>query len=745
MQQNQPFVVKKDMLVTEKDIFVNFYGLMRYSLIATLLLATVVLNAQTPLTMEAKSYTNAEDTWYGVNVARTVPTTLIFRNNSITSINRYGYLLSAGDEVPGAYNNNLDGAVISGNVITWNGTPEIGIIPHGIFTGYNINVNVKYNYVNKVPMAIIRKSNGMTDVSGAVAYNIVKDPGIGVVVKGMNGVRIYNNTFYSALTTLQTNRALIDIYENPSVTPAGSATGTKIFNNIFYTKSNIKNISITSACRQGFQCDYNIYYCESGTPTFSVDGSLKTFAEWQALGYDTHSKVINPNFKDFVNFVPAARLDYGTDLGTAWAEGLSVNAKWGTTSPETTMQNGTWQVGAMIYKEVVVTPEPVQIPAYSGAVINDAAPSRIELTFSLALAAIVPATSAFSASVNGSSRGVSTASVSGTKVLLTLSSPVIYGDRVTVAYTKPATNPLQTSAGGQAASFTAQTVTNNRAAPVNTPPLISISSPTKSTAFITPATITIDASASDSDGTVVKVEFYNGTVKLGERTTAPWSFTWKDVIEGTYSITATATDNSNSKTTSAPVTVVVEKAAPYINQVPSVTIAPPINRGIFELPASVTFTANAADIDGSVSKVEFYVGPDLVGECLNFPYTFTFDFDTAGTYEITAKVFDNLSASAISDPISITVNFRRPNPDLIALYPNPNYGTFTVDLTNLPEDVEPYTISLVSLSGMTIQSERSEVAEYNKYYDITDSPGGNYVIMISLRGQVISARQFVKL
>ncbi|MDZ7634159.1 MAG: SwmB domain-containing protein [Bacteroidales bacterium] len=35
---------------------------------------------------------------------------------------------------------------------------------------------------------------------------------------------------------------------------------------------------------------------------------------------------------------------------------------------------------------------------------------------------------------------------------------------MTVAYTKPATNPLQTSAGGQAASLTAQNVTNNVAA-----------------------------------------------------------------------------------------------------------------------------------------------------------------------------------------------------------------------------------------------------------------------------------------
>jgi poly-beta-hydroxyalkanoate depolymerase len=38
---------------------------------------------------------------------------------------------------------------------------------------------------------------------------------------------------------------------------------------------------------------------------------------------------------------------------------------------------------------------------------------------------------------------------------------VVYGDVVTLAYTKPATNPIQTVAGGQAISLSAQKVTNN--------------------------------------------------------------------------------------------------------------------------------------------------------------------------------------------------------------------------------------------------------------------------------------------
>jgi hypothetical protein len=626
------------MLVTKKHIFVNFFGIMRYTLAAIFLLICAVLPAQTIITIEGQSYTNTEDTWYGVNIARSQPTSLIFRNNSITSLNRYGYLLAAGDEVPGTSNNNLDGAVISGNVLTWNGTPEIGIIPHGIFTGYNINVKVKYNYLNRVPMAIIRKSDGMTDVSGAVAYNIIKDPGIGVVVKGMNGVRIYNNTFYSGLTPEQSNRALIDIYENPSVTPSGTATGTKIFNNIFYTKSNLKNISIAGACLTGFESDYNVYYCESGTPMFAVDGALKTFTQWQALGYDIHSVVINPGFKDLVNFVPASRMDYGTDLGATWAEGLSVNARWGTTSPETAIQNGKWQVGAVIYKE---------------------------------------------------------------------SSPV---------------NPP----------------------PVNSPPLITIASPTKSTAFKAPATVTIDASTSDPDGSVIKVEFYNGTAKLGERTSAPWSFSWKDVTEGTYSITAAATDNSNSRSVSAAVTVIVEKAAPVVNKAPSVSISSPSVNSNFEAPATVTLTAAASDPDGSVTRVEYLVRGIKVGESFMPPFSFDLRCDTAGTFEITARAFDNLNATAISEPVRISLSFRREFPDLVNVYPAPNNGLFTVELASFPEGSDEVILDIISLTGMVLYTYILTTEEPAMQIDIAGATPGIYLVRITDRGKIMTAKRVVK-
>jgi hypothetical protein len=186
---------------------------------------------------------------------------------------------------------------------------------------------------------------------GGVAYNITNDPTkVAVEVKGMTNFKIYNNTFYSARTPEEAGRGLVDICSDYDLVPSTPSRGTKIFNNIFYTKHQIINININdNDCLPEFESDYNLFYCEDGTPLFKVNNVENTFAQWQALGYDTHSVVVNPDFIDTTDFVPGARLNYGTDLGSTWQTGLSTNVTSGTTDPETAVQNGTWQVGARIY------------------------------------------------------------------------------------------------------------------------------------------------------------------------------------------------------------------------------------------------------------------------------------------------------------------------------------------------------------------------------------------------------------
>jgi uncharacterized repeat protein (TIGR02059 family) len=437
-------------------------------ILISLAINSSLIFSQITLTVDGTITNNTDPTtWDGVNIARSVPTTFTFRNNSITSQNAAGYMLQAGDELVGNTNNNLNGEVITGNKIQWNGVVQgEGPAAHGIFTGYNINAVIKYNYLNNAPSGVQMKSSGMTNTAGGIAYNVFNNVGlVAIPVKGMKNVNIYNNTIYSTQVFYQNEtvgvwRGLIDIYANtdegqdPSIS---CSSGTKIKNNIFYTSHQIYNIAIyDNYSLAGFESDYNVFYCEAGSPIFNYLGTSKTFAQWQALGYDTHSVVVNPSFTNKSDLIPASRLDYGTNLGATWLTGLATTASWTVgVQPATADQNGNWQVGARVFNGVST------IPVYNSSLVGNSTPSILEMTYSSGLANIVPSASAFSVMVNSVARGINTVTVSGVKVQLTLASPIVYGDVVTVSYTAPSANPLQATTGGQAASISAKSVTNN--------------------------------------------------------------------------------------------------------------------------------------------------------------------------------------------------------------------------------------------------------------------------------------------
>jgi hypothetical protein len=94
----------------------------------------------------------------------------------------------------------------------------------------------------------------------------------------------------------------------------------------------------------------------------------------------------------------------------------------------------------------------------------------------------------------------------------------------------------------------------------NTPPTVTLNSPTNDTRFVAPGSIPFEATANDPDGAVVRVEFFQGANKLGEDTTSPYHYSWNNVPPGTYTLTARATDNFGAATTSAVVAIVVETA-----------------------------------------------------------------------------------------------------------------------------------------------------------------------------------------
>gem|GEM_PF-3437343 len=109
-------------------------------------------------------------------------------------------------------------------------------------------------------------------------------------------------------------------------------------------------------------------------------------------------------------------------------------------------------------------------------------------------------------------------------------------------------------------------------APANKAPTVAITSPAANVSLTAPASLTITATAADSDGSVSKVEFLGGGSVLGSDTTSPYSFVWNNVPVGAQTITARAIDNKGAKTTSASVLVNVSAAPAVAQAVTSFTL-----------------------------------------------------------------------------------------------------------------------------------------------------------------------------
>ena len=154
-------------------------------------------------------------------------------------------------------------------------------------------------------------------------------------------------------------------------------------------------------------------------------------------------------------------------------------------------------------------------------------------------------------------------------------------------------------------------------APVNTAPTVALTAPVSGAGFTAPATIALAASASDSDGTVAKVEFFNGTTKLGEDTASPYAYNWTGVAAGGYTLTAKATDNSGAVTTSAAVTVTVTTAtaglpAPWTTVV--IGGATPAGSASYDAATQrFTVVCGGTDIWGATDQFRF-VSQDLSGD-----------------------------------------------------------------------------------------------------------------------------------
>jgi len=119
---------------------------------------------------------------------------------------------------------------------------------------------------------------------------------------------------------------------------------------------------------------------------------------------------------------------------------------------------------------------------------------------------------------------------------------------------------------------------------------------------------------------------------------------------------------------------------------PSVTIINPTNNAVFTAPASFAFAADTSDPDAvGLSDVEFYVGTNLVDDVFTSPFATSVTNLTAGSYTLTAIVYDDLGATG-TNSITISVQITLTALNLAAGKFWFNATGLTVGKTNILQD-----------------------------------------------------------
>jgi hypothetical protein len=271
----------------------------------------------------------------------------------------------------------------------------------------------------------------------------------------------------------------------------------------------------------------------------------------------------------------------------------------------------------------------------------------------------------------------------------------------------------------------------------NQAPTVSLTAPTAGSSYTAPAGVTVSATASDTDGTISKVDFYANATLIGTDTTAPYSVTWNSVA-GTHSLTAVATDNRGGTATSAARTVTVAAGA---NQPPTVSLTAPASGASYSAPASVTISATAAAAVGTIARVDFYQGSTLVGSDTSAPYSVAWSNVPAGTYSLIAVARDSAGASTTSAARTVTVTAAQ-SPSTAVFVPSSNHATAVSNYV-----LEIFTAGTNTTGATPLATQNlgkpavvNGECSANISSAIAALPSGNYVATVSAVGAGGTAR-----
>ncbi len=217
--------------------------------------------------------------------------------------------------------------------------------------------------------------------------------------------------------------------------------------------------------------------------------------------------------------------------------------------------------------------------------------------------------------------------------------------------------------------------------PTNMPPIVALTSPVVNSTFTKGANITLSANASDEDGTITRVEFYDGATLVGSANSEPYSVTLTNAATGTHTISAKAFDNLGAQTTSIghnilvnttenPVTEIKTVENPPVITPSTIKITSPINNINYSSASAIPITvvdSLKVDKTNKLIKVEFYDGTTLIKTDKTKPYSFSWRKMAIGTHHLTAKAYYKKGNMITSDGINIYVHQVTKQPKLTVL------------------------------------------------------------------------------
>lgn len=179
---------------------------------------------------------------------------------------------------------------------------------------------------------------------------------------------------------------------------------------------------------------------------------------------------------------------------------------------------------------------------------------------------------------------------------------------------------------------------------------IAITAPVAAGPYEDPASITIQATvASPGGGSITKVEFFEGNRSVGTDVQTPFVFNWNNIGAGNYNVTAMATNDRGETTRSNVINFSVFSK-------PHVSLSTPETGEVFATGSLITLAANAFDKDGSIAKVDFMDGVNLLNTSSGPAFTYQWLGATSGSHTLTAVATDNDGNTRTSATVIITVS-----------------------------------------------------------------------------------------